>query len=103
MLRRLAAAVGLALLDRGGGGHDRAKPAAHYIARVNAIQLAIVAPLNQVTQGYSELSRGKRIDRMQPRLERSARTIGKLQRRIDALQPPPDAVRLDRILAQLID
>src|SRR5690242_18532762 len=102
MGRRLAALVGLALLVAGCGGHNRSAPVVDYIDQVNAIQRSLAIPLGQVTQDYQQLSHGTRIQNDRPELEQSVRTIGKLSRRIDALQPPPEAARLDRILRQLV-
>src|SRR5205085_1750876 len=104
MARRLAAAVGVVLLVAGcgGGGDSNGKSVSQYIEKVNSIQHGLSLPLGQVAVGYRQLAAGSNLETMQPKLAKSARTIRTLERRVDALQPPPDAVRLDQIIRRLV-
>ena len=103
-VRRLAAAIGLVLLVAGcgGGGNDRAKSVSQYIDQVNSIQHGLALPLGDVALGYTQLSKGEKLEQVQPKLEKSAATIRKLERRVDALQVPPVASRLDSLIRRLV-
>lgn len=104
MARRLAATIGLVLLVAGcgGGGNDRADSVSQYIDRVNSIQHGLALPLGDVALGYRQLSTGEKLEKVKPKLEKSAATIRKLERRIDALNAPPVASRLDLYIRQLV-
>jgi hypothetical protein len=104
MARRLAATIGLVLLVAGcgGGGKSSAQSVSEYIDQVNSIQHGLALPLGDVALGYRQLSTGAKLEKVQPKLEQSAATIRKLERRIDALHPPPDASRLDLYIRQLV-
>jgi hypothetical protein len=104
MTRRLAAAVGVVLLVAGCGGSDHSaeKDVTKYIGDVNAIQHGLSLPLGQVALGYRQLAKGSNLPAMQPQLAKSALTIRKLERRVDALDPPPEAIRLDAVIRRLV-
>src|SRR6476646_7881708 len=97
MTRRLAAAIGVVLLVAGCGGSDNSneKSVSKYIEDVNTIQHGLSLPLGQVALGYRQLATGSK-------LEKSAVTIRKLERRIDALDPPVKAIRLDALIRRLV-
>src|SRR5262245_56240225 len=105
MARRLAAAVGIVLVVAGcggGGGNDRAESVSRYIEDVNSIQHGLALPLGDVALGYRQLSTGEKLAQVQPKLDKSVATIRRLERRIDALQAPPSAARLDRLVRDLV-
>jgi hypothetical protein len=104
MTRRLAAAIGVVLLVAGCGGRDHSaeKDVSTYIHDVNSVQHGLSLPLGQVALGYRELAKGSNLPAMQPELAKSARTIRKLERRVDALDPPPEAIRLDAVIRRLV-
>jgi hypothetical protein len=104
MTRRLAAAVTVVLLVAGCGGSDHSaeKDVSAYIENVNSVQHGLSLPLGQVALGYRQLAKGSNLPAMQPKLAKSARTIRKLERRVDALDPPPEAIRLDAVIRQLV-
>lgn len=104
MTRRLAAAVGIVLLVAGCGGSDRSseKSVSQYIDDVNSVQHGLSLPLGQVALGYRQLATGSNLEKMQPKLAKSARTIRTLEGRIDALDPPPPAIRLDAVIRRLV-
>jgi hypothetical protein len=104
MTRRLAAAVCFVLLVAGCGGSDHSaeKDVTKYIEDVNSIQHGLSLPLGQVALGYRQLAKGSNLTAMQPKLAKSAQTIRKLERRVDALDPPPEAIRLDATIRRLV-
>src|SRR5512132_1163238 len=107
MTRRLAATVGMVLLvllvaGCGGDDHSNADSVAKYVEDVNSIQHGLSLPLGEVALGYRQLSSGSSLETMQPKLEKSVRTISKLERRVDALQPPPEALRMDGFVRDLV-
>src|SRR5437763_638204 len=104
MARRLAAAmISLAFVGAGCGSHGGgADSVSQYINQVNAIERGLTIPLADVSVRNRELNTGKKLETMQPGLAKSARTIRTLERRLDALQPPPAAVRLDALLRRLV-
>jgi len=104
MTRRLAAAIGVVLLVAGCGGSDNSaeKDVSTYIQDVNSIQHGLSLPLGQVALGYRQLATGSNLPAMQPKLAKSAVTIRKLERRVDALDPPPEAIRLDATIRRLV-
>src|SRR3954466_7039052 len=104
MTRRLAAAVTVVLLVAGCGGSDHSaeKDVSAYIENVNSVQHGLSLPLGQVALGYRQLAKGSNLPAMQPKLAKSARTIRKLERRVDALDPPPEAIRLDATIRRLV-
>ena len=100
MTRRLAAAVGDRRRARragcGGGDDSSAESVAQYIEDVNAIQHDLSLPLGRGCAGNRELRQRLEARRRCSRSSRSsATTIRKLERRLDALEPPPEAMRLD--------
>ncbi len=104
MTRRLAAAIGVVLLVAGCGGSDNSneKSVSKYIQDVNTIQHGLSLPLGQVALGYRQLATGSSLEKMQPKLAKSVVTIRKLERRIDALDPPVKAIRLDALIRRLV-
>src|SRR5438309_1428445 len=104
MTRRLAAAVAVVLLVAGCGGSDHSaqKDVSKYIDDVNSVQHGLSLPLGQVALGYRQLAKGSNLPAMQPKLAKSARTIHELARRVDALDPPPEAIRLDAVIRRLV-
>jgi len=102
--RRLAAAIGVVLLIAGCGGSDHSseKSVSKYIEDVNTIQHGLALPLGQVALGYRQLATGKNLAKTQPKLARSAATIHTLERRIDALDAPVPAIRLDALIRRLV-
>ena len=69
---------------------------------MNTIQHGLALPLGQVALGYRQLATGKNLAKMQPKLAKSAATIRTLERRIDALDPPVPAIRLDALIRRLV-
>ncbi len=105
MTRRLGAATTIAvvLLAAGcGGGDNRAESVAQYIEQVNRVQGDLSKPLIAVARANQDLRQGAKLATLRPKLERSAVTIRKVERRLDALQPPQDAERLDRLIRQTV-
>src|SRR3954453_22698698 len=104
MTRRLAAAACYVLLDAswGGSGHSAEKDVTKYIEDVNSIQHGLSLPLGQVALGYRQLAKGSNLPAMQRKLGKSALRIRKLERRVDALDPPPEAIRLDAVIRRLV-
>jgi hypothetical protein len=104
MARRLAAAgIGIALLAAGCGGHNsRAKAVSQYIDDVNAIQRNMQIPLADVAVRNRELQNGAKLETQRPKLEQSARTLRTLERRLDALEPPLEAERLDSLMRRAV-
>src|SRR5436305_2447688 len=104
MTRRLAAAVAVVLLVAGCGGSDHSaqKDVSKYIDDVNSVQHGLSLPLGQVALGYRQLAKGSNLPAMQPKLAESARTIRTLERRLDSLDPPGAALRLDVVIRRLV-
>src|SRR3954453_257236 len=104
MTRRLAAAVCFVLLVAGCGGSDQRaeKDVTKYIQDVNSIQHGLSLPLGQVALGYRQLAKGSNLPAMEPKLAKSPRTIRQLERRVDAPDPPPEAIRLDALIRRLV-
>jgi hypothetical protein len=100
MLRRLAAAgvVGIALLAAGCGDDGRAKAVSQYIDDVNAVQLDLRVPLARVAASTRAVQSGPKLEEQRRKLEQAVKTLRKLEQRLDALEPPPDAQRLDSLL-----
>ncbi len=73
-----------------------------YIDEVNAVQSDLRVPLAHVPVGYRELQRGAKLETLQPKLEQSGQTLRKLERRLDALEPPPEARKLDSLMRQTV-
>ena len=105
MARRLAAAAAIAivLLGAGCGGHEsRADAVARYIDDVNTIQRRLTAPLAEVGRQNRALRSGAKLEVLRPKLERSASTIKTLEQRLDALEPPAEARRLDTLIREIV-
>src|SRR3954465_11164960 len=99
----VAAAIAVLLAAGCGGGDDkRAESVALYIEHVNRVQGDLAKPLVAAARANQDLRQGKKVAARRPRLERSATTIRKVERRLDALQPPPEAVPLDRLSRQTV-
>src|SRR5215217_2907754 len=106
MAHRLAAAaaITIVLLTAGCGGHgeSRADKVTRYIDDVNAIQRRLTAPLTEVGLQNRALRKGAKLEVLRPKLERSASTIRTLERRLDALEPPAEAQRLDALIREIV-
>src|SRR5215210_2904230 len=105
MARRLAAAaLAIAFLDAGCGGHggNRAHSVALYIDDVNTIQRKLAAPLADVARQNRALRSGTKLAVLRPKLDRSAATMRTLERRLDALEPPVEAQRLDALVREIV-
>jgi hypothetical protein len=103
MARRLAAAgLGIALLAAGCGGHSRAKAVSQYIDQVNAVQRGLTIPLADIAVLNRELQNGANLEAQGSKLEQSARTLRTLERRLDALEPPVEANRLDSLMRRAV-
>jgi hypothetical protein len=75
-----------------------------YIQQVNHIQLAMRVPLIAVQKAYRDFGRknGPSLAQVEPRLARAEVTIRRLELRLEAVQPPPDAKKLQALLVQLV-
>lgn len=104
MGRRLGAAAvaAVALLGAGCGGDDTTKSVTRYIEDVNAIQRELAIPLDFVARANRDLRAGARLSELRPKLEQSVRSIARLERRLNALDPPPQAERLDALLREIV-
>src|SRR5262245_45100621 len=109
MTRRFAAATASAIVlvlvgagCGGGGGESSADAVTHYIEDMNLIQHDLELPLGEVYKANRELRSGGKLNELAPRLERSAKTIRRLERRLDALEPPKQAETLDSIIRRIV-
>ena len=108
MLRRLALAilVTVAVLTAAGcGGDDQSRRDAvdQYIRDINTIEARLRSPLVEVATATRSFStRPAELRRARPRLARAEQTIVRLERRIDKLDPPPDARKLHQRLVSLL-
>ena len=106
MTRRLGAATTIAVVllaaGCGGGGDNRAESVAQYIEHVNKVQSDLSKPLIAIARANQDLRQGAKLATLRPKLERSAATIRKVERRLEALQPPQEAERLDRLILQTV-
>jgi hypothetical protein len=85
-----------------GGGNGAAESITLYIEDVNALQRELAIPLDFVARANRDLRAGRNLAALRPKLDRSVRTIGKLERRLEALEPPPEAKRLDKLLREIV-
>ena len=104
MARRLAAAAfAIVLLGAGcGGGAGRADKVTTYIENVNAVQTGLQFRIAAVGRAYRALRTGTKLEKLSPDLDRSVKTIATLERRLDALDPPPEAVKLDATVREVV-
>jgi hypothetical protein len=101
-----AAALAVVLLVSAcGSGHKAQRNAlTNYINSVNTAQVSMRKQLLAVERAYRDFGRkgGPSIAKIEPRLARSERTIRDIARRIEALEPPPDARKLHSLLVRLV-
>ena len=106
MLARVAAAlavVAVALTGCGGGGSDRRDAVDAYVREANTVQNGLRRPLIDVAHATREFgTSASDLEKERPRLVTATRTLATLQRRLERLDPPPDARRLHRLLLRLV-
>jgi hypothetical protein len=107
MARRLAAAafaaVAIVLFGAAcGGGQSRADKVTTYLENVNAVQTRLQFRIAAVGRAYRALQTGTKLEKLAPQLDQSVTTIATLERRLDALDPPPEAQRLDRTVREVV-
>jgi hypothetical protein len=104
MRRRLAAAaLPVVLLGAAcGGGQSKEDKVTTYLEHVNAVQTRLEVRIAAVGRAYRALQTGTKLEKLAPQLDRSVSTIATLERRLDALDPPPDARRLDATIRQVV-
>ena len=86
-----------------GGGSDRRDAVDRYVREANTVQNGLRRPLIDVahaTRGFG--TRAPDLEKERPRLVKATRTFAMLQRRLERLDPPPDARRLHRLLLRLV-
>ncbi len=97
LLRVALAAVAVAVLTAGCGGDSRREDVAAYIEDVNAVQQRLLVQFTAARRVYTELSRGEaKLADVRPRLTKAAQTMETIERELERLMPPPDAMRLHR-------
>jgi hypothetical protein len=107
MLARLtpAALIVLCLLAAGCGGDSRRADAIRaYFGDVNALQARMAQPLVEVSKANQAFARGKSdLSKLQPRLARSEQTFRTMRRKLEAIDPPPEAKAMQALLVELVD
>ncbi len=100
----LAASAVVLLISACGGNGARRHAVSDYIQQVNHIQIAMRAPLIAVQKAYQSFGRknGPTLAKSEPRLARAELTIRRMGKRLEALQPPPDARKLHVLLVRLV-
>ena len=107
-MKTCVAATGLAVVllvsACGNGNKARRNAVTDYINHVNAAQVSMRKQLLAVERAYRDFGRkgGPSIAKIEPRLARSETTIRGVARRIEALDPPPDARKLHSLLVRLV-
>lgn len=88
-------------------GHGSAESPAHrsvsaYIAQVDGVQQELSYRLTRMAAAYRGFTAKKPEPQVEADVEAAEKTIRALQRRVSALQPPPEATRLHRLLLRLL-
>jgi hypothetical protein len=79
------------------------KAVSRYLTSVNAIQQQMAYSLTQVKGAYQTFATAHAVAPAEERrLAQAERTLGKLESRIAALDPPPQALRLRRLILQVV-
>jgi len=93
----------IAVSGCGGDDHSRRDAVDQYIREINTIEARLRSPLADVTSATRSFStRPAELARERLRLARAERTIVRLERRIDNLDPPKDARTLHRRLVAVL-
>ena len=102
-MSKRAAAVAVVVLALAGCGnsHRQRHEVADYVNSVNAIEVAMKAPLLDLAKTNGQFST-KKIGRTQKRAAHSLVVLKRLQHRLTRLQPPPEARVLHRRLLALV-
>ena len=101
---RLGAAALVSLMLVAGCGNDERDSVESYIEQVNAIQADLREPLTSVAQVNVEFStKGANLDKLRPRLARSEATLRRLEARVDELDPPARAEKLQHAFLALVE
>lgn len=100
----LAASAVVLLVSACGGNSARRHAVTDYIQQVNSIQISMRAPLLSVQKAYKDFGRknGPSLAKIEPRLVRAEVTIRRIDKRLKALHPPPDAQKLHVLLVRLV-
>jgi type II secretory pathway component PulM len=100
-----AALLVVCVLAAGCGGDKGARRAAvsAYFDKVNVVQSRLAQPLLEVSKANRAFATGKADPaKVRVRLERSTRTFERLRKQLAAVDPPPDARTLQRLLLELV-
>jgi hypothetical protein len=98
----VAAAIFVTVSGHGSAESPAHKSVAAYIAQVDGVQQELSYRLTRMTAAYRGFTAKKPEPRVEADVEAAEKTIGALQRRVSALQPPPEAARLQRLLLRLL-
>ena len=102
MSKRLAAVAVVVVLAGCGNSHRERHEVADYVNSVNAIEVAMKAPLLDLAKTNAQFST-KKIGRTQKRAAHSRVVLQRLRQRLAALRPPPEAKELHKRLLALVD
>src|SRR4051794_7220437 len=83
------------------GSSSRRDAVNDYITQVNVIEDQLTQPLLEISRTNRDFARGRNTKAVLMRLERSARTLRKLDRRLAAVPAPREARRLRALLVDL--
>ena len=102
MAAGLAAAIVAALLLGGCGGDEKREDVDAYIRDVNAIEQELLISLSHASAAYRDFTTDeKELVKLRPKLVAAERSMRRLDRRLGALQPPPEARRLHQLVREL--
>jgi hypothetical protein len=97
-----AAAILAAVLLVGCGGDDKREDVDAYIRDVNAIEQQLLIDLSHASAAYRDFTtHEKELVKLRPKLVAAERSMRRHDRRLGALQPPPEARRLHQLVRQL--
>ena len=90
------------MLLGGCGGDEKREDVDAYIRDVNAIEQQLLISLSHASAAYRDFTTDEQeLVKLRPKLVAAERSMRRLDRRVGALQPPPDARRLHQLLREL--
>ncbi len=98
----VAAAVTVTFQARGSSESPAHRRVSAYIKQVDAVQQSLGFRLTRLLAAYRGFTNGNGGPRVRSQLAEAERTLRTLERRVRALEPPPEAKQLHRLIVQLL-
>jgi hypothetical protein len=98
----VAIAIALGATACGGGGNAQRSALTAYLNEVNTTESQLATPLKAVAKANQAFAKQQSSAKAQAQLVKAEQTLRKLEHRLAAIKPPPDAQHLQALLLEVV-